>query len=542
MGPATASVNIGLAAALELTKSVAPSSFSAAGQSLTYTYVIRNTGTTTSVDGPFTVTDSKPLTVLGVSYAAGTPFPCGAGPLAPDATTSCTATYITTASDVTADTVSNSATASGSGLTSGPAYEMANFSGPALTLTKTPTLPTFQGSGSVISYSYVIRNTGAAVLSGPFSVTDDHLGTFTCGTGPLAAGATTSCTATYTVTSGDASAGFVTNTATVSGNGITSNPVEATVVQAQVPGITVAKSASPSIYSAAGAAITYTYTVTNTGNTSLASVTISDNHIGSPPGTAFACGSGTLAAGAQRTCTATYTTTAADVSAGSVTNSATASAVSGSGGNQVTVTSNPAAATISMAAPALTMAKSVTETSFSTVGTVLHYSYLVKNTGNVTVTGPSRIADNKINGGTSFICAVLGDLVVGATVSCNMTYTVTQSDLNAGSVTNSAVASGSYGGSPVTSPTDSRTVPAIQSPALSLAKIVNSAPYTTEGQVITYTYTITNTGNVTLIGPFTVTDDRQGAFTCGSGPVVPTETTSCTSPTRSPGATSMPVP
>ena len=72
--------------------------------------------------------------------------------------------------------------------------------------------------------------------------------------------------------------------------------------------------------------------------------------------------------------------------------------------------------------------------------------------------------------------------------------------------------------------------PLIQNPAISLSKSADVAAYDTVGQVITYTYTIRNSGNVSLAGPFTVSDDRQGILTnCAVGPLAPAATTTCTS-------------
>jgi hypothetical protein len=118
----------------------------------------------------------------------------------------------------------------------------------------------------------------------------------------------------------------VTNKATASGGGLTSNQASATVTLTQIKTISLAKSANPTTYSAVGQTITYSYTITNTGNVTLASAQykVSDDHING--GTAFTCGSSTtLAPNATVTCTNTYTITAADLSAGSVTNKATAS-------------------------------------------------------------------------------------------------------------------------------------------------------------------------------------------------------------------------
>jgi uncharacterized repeat protein (TIGR01451 family) len=105
------------------------------------------------------------------------------------------------------------------------------------------------------------------------------------------------------------------------------------IAQAPNPAIVLVKSASVQSYSAAGTTITYTLNVTNTGNVSLTSVTVTDPMAGL---SAVNCGSGTpvirqLSPGASAACTATYTTTARDVSAGSITNVAAVSGTWASG-------------------------------------------------------------------------------------------------------------------------------------------------------------------------------------------------------------------
>ena len=83
------------------------------------------------------------------------------------------------------------------------------------------------------------------------------------------------------------------------------------------------KTASSGLNKKAGDAITYTFTVTNTGNVTVSSVKVSDPKLGL---TNFALNPSTLLPGQIATGSANYTITAADMSAGSVLNTATAKA------------------------------------------------------------------------------------------------------------------------------------------------------------------------------------------------------------------------
>ncbi|MFE6869428.1 hypothetical protein ACFVFS_23100 [Kitasatospora sp. NPDC057692] len=124
--------------------------------------------------------------------------------------------------------------------------------------------------------------------------------------------------------------GQITNTAQAmasppSGSAINSPPSSATVTASQAPSIAVVKSASPTTVSTVGESVAYSFQVTNTGNVDLTNVTVADtvfSGTGTPP--VISCPSTMLAVGASLTCTATYTVTQADVDAGRVTNTATA--------------------------------------------------------------------------------------------------------------------------------------------------------------------------------------------------------------------------
>ena len=106
------------------------------------------------------------------------------------------------------------------------------------------------------------------------------------------------------------------------------------------PGVSLSKSANVAAYSAAGGVITYTYTVSNTGSSTLTNVTVTDPMAGL---SAINCGGNSnviasLAPFSSQTCTATYTTTANDVQAGSISNVGTVTGMWGPVGATVSAT------------------------------------------------------------------------------------------------------------------------------------------------------------------------------------------------------------
>src|SRR5436309_1370709 len=172
----------------------------------------------------------------------------------------------------------------------------------------------------------------------------------------------------------------------------------------------------------------------------------------------------------------------------------------------------------------LTLAKSASPTTYNAVGQVITYTYTITNSGNTTLAGPFTVNDNKIVGAIS--CAS-SPLAPGASTTCYSSHTITQADIDWGSITNTATASGNG----VNSNQASATVNAILTKSLTLAKSASPTTYSTDAQTITYTYTITNSGNTTLAGPFTVNDNKiVGAISCASGPLAPGASTPCSSP------------
>ena len=153
----------------------------------------------------------------------------------------------------------------------------------------------------------------------------------------------------------------------------------------QSPALTLVKSATPQSYDQVGQVISYSYKVTNTGNVTLPGpFTVSDNKV-----TVTCPPTPSLAPGAFITCTASHTVTQADLDAGQIVNVASAS--------NGTVTSPPDTVTVdAVQRPALSVVKSSPTTGLTAPQTV-NYSYVVTNTGNVTVTGIALTDDNDNN-------------------------------------------------------------------------------------------------------------------------------------------------
>ena len=155
------------------------------------------------------------------------------------------------------------------------------------------------------------------------ALTDSRLGPVTCPDPTLAPAASMTCTASYITTQADVDWGDIENAAVVTGHPPAGPPVTDAVAVAvpavHLPRIDLVKSAFPVRYGAAGEQITYTYTVTNSGNVTLHDVRLTDDRLG-----AITCAAATLAPGAATACRAVHITTPADVRAGSILNIASA--------------------------------------------------------------------------------------------------------------------------------------------------------------------------------------------------------------------------
>ncbi len=492
-----------------LTKTPSPTTYTGAGQPISYSYLLTNTGPVTI--NSIAIGDNK---IASVS--------CPATTLAPTAQMTCTGSYTTTTADVTAGSVTNTATATGTP-TSGtlaPATAQATITflaQPSWTLAKTPNPTTYTKAGQAIAYSYLLTNTGNVTINS-IAIGDNKIATVSCPATTLAPTAQMTCTGSYTITAADVTAGSVTNTATANGTptGGTLAPAtaQATITFVAQPSWTLGKTPSPVTFSQAGQVIAYSYLLTNTGNVTINAIAIGDNKVSS-----VSCPATTLAPNAQLTCTGSYTTTAADVTAGSVTNTATATGTPAGG----TLAPATAQATITfLAQPSWTLVKTPTPAAYTRVGQVITYSYLLTNTGSVTINSIT-VSDNKV----ATVNCPATTLAASAQLTCTGSYTITNADVIAGSVTNTATAKGIPTSGTLPQVTATATITFQALPSWILAKTPNPATYTQAGQVITYSYVLTNIGNVT-INSIAIADNKVASVTCQATALPPGANTACT--------------
>jgi hypothetical protein len=221
------------------------------------------------------------------------------------------------------------------------------------------------------------------------------------------------------------------------------------------------------------------------------------------------------------TCAARYSVTQGDLDAGAISNTAQATARPLSGAAPV---SEPSTATVTATpAPGLSLvaSASLVDAADFVVGNTITYRFELTNTGNLTLTDP--VVDGRGFTGAGALSAVActptpNGLAPGAQATCSATYTLERRDIEVGRVTESAEASATTpSGAVVRTATPATvTVPTAQNPALSLTTSADPTAVDAVGQVVGYSFVVTNTGNV----PLTNARVAETAFT-GSGSPAP---------------------
>lgn len=433
-----------------------------AGDSLSYTFAARNTGTTTLSDLEISdpLLSDEPLCVLAADLAPGETYDCG----------DVVFDYTLTQDDVESEIVRNTATADASSPL-GPVADDASadvvITGTAaVELTKTAGQPADAdgdgrfGEGDTVSYTFTVRNTGTTILRD--IVLDDPLlgGAIDCaalgnleldpqdevGCGPVE----------YAFTQVDIDAGTVHNTATVTGEATSSTAEDTAEADVEVTGtdaLSLLKSAAAIVdangsgRTDAGDTIAYTFTVENTGTTTLSGVSVSDPRLAGD----VVCETVVLAPGEATLCSGPSAVLAqAEMDAGEIVNTATAT---GTGTGEEAPTAEATVVTPIETQPAVALVKTggeyadVNGNGTVDAGDSVQFRFTVTNTGAVTLTG-IMIDDPKLGGAVD--CG-FSPLAPGEKADCGpVGYVLTSADVAAGEVVNVATATALAGTATVT--------------------------------------------------------------------------------------------
>jgi uncharacterized repeat protein (TIGR01451 family) len=486
---------------LTLTKTASVPSVNAVGQTITFTMVASNQGSTDLTN--FQLSDP----FLNNQFSC-TPIALG-GTLAIGRTTTCTGSYTITQTDLNLGRpIVNIATAQTA--QAGPVTAMVQVpvvQQPSFTVSKTASPSVVSSAGQAVIFSVVIRNTGNIDLNN-FQVSDPLIdfGNNDLVCSPVAEGTTltvanpvTTCVGSYTVQQSDINSGLtITNVASVNSNQFGPVSARTSVSVAQTTQLTVSKTASVTSVNRVGQAITWSIRIVNTGNTDITNLQVLDpliqNGVDDLQCFPTAAGSTLKASIPATTCSGTYIVTQQDLNNGpSLVNTVT---VSGTGVGPVTATASVGV----VQQPSFTVVKTGDRTVVTQAGQVILYNIIVRNTGNVDLPG-MQISDPKASVSVTCWPVTLGSTLTVAMgfVNCTTSYTVSQADLNNGApIVNVATVSFTGGSFAVAPQSANFTTQVTQSPSLKVSKSADRFSVNAAGQVITFSIIVQNTGNVDL--------------------------------------------
>ena len=511
-------------AAISLKKDVDRSEIENAkpGDVLKYSFRIKNTGRLTLHD--VALADKLQVSNLSIDWSASTDDSTGEGVLAPDEAVTASAAYELTMEDINAGLVINTASASGLDPKDNKVSDKDDAkttldAEASISLSKKadPNKMTDPSAGDIISYDFVITNTGNTALR-DIAFQDDHelidlaWNKELAGT-ELAIGEKIEGHASYRLRTGDIDAGSVVNKASVTaigGNGKTvSDQAEDTTIIDTAPAIQLKKTTPKAVLSdvRAGDTVIWNFELKNTGRTTLKNVQITDHLAGvseitydwegsSDSGT----GNGQLSPGETVTATATYMLTAEDIIAKEVTNNATGKGTDPKG---TEVTSDASAKVKIKFDPELKIEKTADTLDYTgaKAGDVITYTLSLTNTGNVDLTDVELVDLKEGVVVREYIWPTQeGFLAAGETVTANAEYVLTQEDIDVTILENEASGKGKAPDGTWVSAQIPNIITKELNPEITLVKDVdiNEIAEAKAGDVLAYTVTVTNTGDDTL--------------------------------------------
>ena len=486
------------------------------GETVSYAFTVINTG-------------GVPLTMVTIMddliNVMGGPIPSLAS-MATDNTTF-TGVYMLTQTDIDAGMIENMATVSGNDPGGNPTTDddddMTELPGmPGIDIDKRSTFNDLNGNGladvdETITYSFVVTNTGTVTLTN-IMVSDPMI---ILSGGPLATLApgdvdNTTFSGTYTLTQADVNEGMKMNMASVTGDDPNGDPTidddtEITDLPG-MPGIEIVKAgmfidSNGDGLPQEGETITYMFIVTNTGNVTLTDIMVNDPLVTVSGGPIASLAPGVMD---NTTFSGSYILTQADVNDGNVMNTATVSGddpegnpTTDDGEEETPLTQNPEVMLMKTG-----VYNDENGDGIAQPGETVTYTFVVINTGNTTLT------DISVNDPLITITGTpIPMLQPGETDNTTYTgvYVLDQDDINAGEVLNTASVTGSDPDGNFVEDPDNEITPIPQNPQISVLKTgsfndENGDGFGQPGETITFSFTVINTGNVTLTN-VTLTDN-----------------------------------
>jgi len=190
---------------------------------------------------------------------------------------------------------------------------------------------------------------------------------------------------------------------------------DSTMIDAIYPGVAVSIATDKHfIYS--GEMVTYTYWISNTGDTALTNVTLRDT-------TGTICELSTLAEGAKHSCSRSEAPDQTTIVTATVT-------AQDPLGNDV---ADEDQATVTVASPEVEITITPDKTAVYE-GEMVAYTYRITNTGNVTLTDVRVVDDDGTPGGEDVLVCEYATLIERATRTCNRNRTVTQTTTSVATV------------------------------------------------------------------------------------------------------------
>ncbi len=554
------------------------------------TGVVPGTSTTVTLtatnNGPASVTNPTTVTYAAPGGATITAAPAGCTIAADKLSVSCVIASIangassslaitvavpTSATPGSTLTGSNNVTLTNTAADSTPGNNTASSSitvaAPKLKIVKSAGTPTTSkgatttqvDGGDTILYTFTVTNTGTAPIVGA-TVVDAKCdsGSLSPTSAGIAVNASQTFTCTHTLTQTEVNSGSLVNTASVTGADTAGNAAATDTTSVTSTTTTFTRVAQTEIVKSAatprkgpgnnssstiqkGDLIDYTFTVTNTGNTTLTNVGITDAKCDATPvllplpSTTTTLAS--LAPGQTVQFGCVHTITQNDINAGGAVNTASVTATPPTGTTLTSATtSQPSTTTAIKQVSEYTLTKTSTGTTVAAgtdpskvdAGDKITYQFVVQATGNLDLANVT-VTDAKCDSGTLSPASV-ASLAIGASTTFTCTHTLTQANMDTGQVVNVAtVAATSTTNSTTVNATMSSTSDATETVTLmpnGVVKMVKSAgtqtialgassSVTDAGDKISYSFAVTNTGSVTL-NTIAVTDAK-----CDTGTISP---------------------